>query len=50
MGSSYDAHKSEVEAARKANGEFGSYESGESRATLTASPSLSEQSESDLYK
>lgn len=32
--SSYDKHKSQVEAARQSDGKFGSYESGESAATL----------------
>lgn len=34
MSTSYEAHKSQVEGARKANGEFGSYSAGESGATL----------------
>lgn len=32
--SSYDKHKSQVEEARQSDGKFGSYESGESAATL----------------
>lgn len=34
MSTSYDKHKSQVEAARKGDGKFGSYESGESAAAL----------------
>lgn len=34
---SYDKHRDKVEQSRKANGEFGSYESEESAATLTGS-------------
>lgn len=38
MSTSYDKHKSQVENARRANGEFGTYESGESGATLGSAP------------
>lgn len=34
MSISYDKHKSQVEASRKSNGEFGSYEAAESATTL----------------
>ncbi|MGO1550362.1 MAG: hypothetical protein ACTHWO_11205 [Nesterenkonia sp.] len=36
MSHSYSTHKDEVEAARKTDGKFGSYQAGESGASLTA--------------
>ena len=38
MSNSYQAHKSQVEAARQGDGKFGSYEAGESKATLAEAP------------
>lgn len=37
MSNSYNTHKTQVEAARKNNGEFGSYQAGESGASLAPS-------------
>lgn len=41
MTTSYDKHKSQVEAARKQDGKFGSYEAGESGATLSGTVATS---------
>lgn len=48
MSSSYDKHQSQVEQARKSNGEFGSYESGESGVTLLTHYDTGEQAYGEL--